>query len=127
MMSLNTEAHVAIGRLIGAYPAFVDMADLPNIEKLFTEDVVFSYGDVTFTGREETLTMLASAPLGIHLAGVPYITVGEDRVTATASVQFLYVRDGSADVVRGTYRDQIRLQDGEWRFSARTIELRPNA
>lgn len=126
-MSENTAAEVAISRLIGAYPAFVDVADLSNIEKLFTEDVVFAYGDVTIIGREDLLKMLESAAIGIHLVGVPYVTVADDGETAMASEQFFYVKNGSQDLVRGTYRDEFRLDDGEWRFSKRVIEIRPSA
>lgn len=127
-MTDTTMAELAIIRLIGAYPAYVDVADTANIETLFTEDVVFAYADTTINGRDDLVAMLGSAAIGIHLAGVPFVTIDDDGAAASSSVQFFYVKDGSQDVVRGTYRDRLRRDDdGTWRFSKRVIEIRPSA
>ena len=120
-----------IHALLMAYRRALDEKDFPGYAALFAGDGVFTAGDFRATGRDEILAMLESmvpeflAPTGgddLHLVANVDIDVREDG-TASATSTWVYLVRGDGDLPElsklGHYEDELRREDGRWRFAHR--------
>jgi uncharacterized protein (TIGR02246 family) len=125
------EAREEIHALLMAYRRALDEKDFRGYADLFASDGVFTAGDFVATGREEILAMLEDmvpeylAPVGgddLHLVCNVDIDVGDDG-TARATSTWVYVVRAEGDVPQlakvGHYEDELRREDGRWRFGHR--------
>jgi uncharacterized protein (TIGR02246 family) len=125
------EAREEIHALLMAYRRALDEKDFRAYAELFASDGVFTAGDFVATGRDEILEMLDAmvpeylAPVGgddLHLVCNLDIEVG-DGDTARATSTWVYLVRGEGDVPKlsklGHYEDELRREDGRWRFARR--------
>jgi uncharacterized protein (TIGR02246 family) len=125
------EAREEIHALLMAYRRALDEKDFPGYAGLFATDGVFTAGDFVATGREEILAMLEAmvpeylAAVGgddLHLVcNVDIEVLGDDTARATST--WVYAVRGEGDVPLlsklGHYEDELRREDGRWRFARR--------
>jgi uncharacterized protein (TIGR02246 family) len=126
------EAREEIHALLMAYRRALDEKDFPGYAALFTSDGVFTAGSFRASGRDEIVAMLEGmVPAGLlaatggddlHLVANVDIEVGDDG-TARATSTWLYLVRGEGDVPElsklGHYEDELRVEDGRWRFAHR--------
>jgi SnoaL-like domain len=88
--------------------------------QLFTPDAHFHIFGQNLHGRSDIAKMLSSAPHGVHLMGLPTITVDGARAQSTVNFVFL-PHEGDARTM-GWYFDSYILDEGIWRISEHTIQ-----
>lgn len=122
------EAAEAIRSLKARYAKACDIGYSPEaMRPLFTEDAVWSDVNERFTGthegRDAICDFFAGASERISWAGHymigPDINVADDLENATGT-WYLWqpcTVDGEAAWIVGTYADQYRLEDGDWKIA----------
>jgi len=122
----------AIRNLRSRYAWYVDDGDWAAWAALFTENAHVAYagmpalegrGEILEFGRE-TISNLYS--YSMHTAQMPRITVDDDEGTGTGEwyLVVFYEKPGGAEGwVTGTYSDEYRRVDGEWKFAAVENEI----
>jgi hypothetical protein len=105
--------------LLASYATRLDRGDHEAFADLFTDDGRFLVFGRSFDGREGLLKMATTAPAGLHLAGLPVLSVTGDEATAEQS--FLFMDSVTGDRRIGFYDDElVRTPDG-WRFRTRRV------
>jgi SnoaL-like domain len=89
--------------------------------RLFTENAHFQIFGQNLRGRSGIANMLRAAPHGVHLMGLPSITVDGARAQSTVNFVFL-PHEGDARTM-GWYFDSYVLEDGTWRISDHTVQM----
>jgi uncharacterized protein (TIGR02246 family) len=120
-----------IHALLMAYRRALDEKDFQAYAALFARDGVFTAGSFRATGPGEIVAMLEAmvpeflAPTGgddLHLVANVDIEVRDDG-TARATSTWVYLVRGAGDVPElsklGHYEDELRREDGRWRFALR--------
>lgn len=124
-MTAQDVASVAITRLIAAYAQFMDSRDIDSLVELFVEDGSLAFPGVTVRGREELAARFENAPRGVHVMGLPLITVDPTANSARSRAAFVFLADNEQRVGRGHYDDALVHRDGRWLFQARRLDIRP--
>jgi 3-phenylpropionate/cinnamic acid dioxygenase small subunit len=94
---------------------------------LFTEDAVLWIGEEATVGRDAIRTAIASIQTperrGLHTTSNIDLTVEGDTAHAVSNFVFYRWRtDGAAiPAILGRYVDDLRFEDGAWRFTVRRI------
>jgi hypothetical protein len=70
---------------------------------------------------------IARGRVGIHLPGPTLVEVDKSGLSATTLQSFIFIPNGSNDLLRGLYRDRVVYQHDTWRFQRREIDLFPGA
>ena len=118
---MNPTDVLAIQQLLARYCLYLDLGDMDSWARLWAPDAQLHLHRSVWTGPEEITEHIAQADPGLHMAGIPDITVGGDRASGMQS--FLFVeRDGHALRI-GRYDDTYVRIDGEWRFASRVISF----
>jgi 3-phenylpropionate/cinnamic acid dioxygenase small subunit len=89
--------------------------------QLFTEDADFHIFGQDLHGRSGIANMLSGAPHGVHLMGLPAITLEGGRARSTVNFVF-FPHEGDARTM-GWYFDSYSLEDGSWRISEHTVQM----
>ncbi len=110
-------AREEITELLARYGAHLDRQDHEGWLALFTEDARFFVYGRSFDGHEGLRRMAEAAPAGLHLGGLPVITVAGDRAEVQQSFLFVDQRTGGQRI--GFYDDVVVRGDGTWRFESR--------
>jgi hypothetical protein len=106
------------------YCAYVDAVDLPNIVTLFAADGAITVNGTSHRGPDALKAFFGNAPRGIHLSGLPFVTLLD--MNHLESVQnFLFVADADSVVKRGTYRDHISVIGHDVVFDERLVDSHP--
>ena len=116
-MTLPTpEDHVAITDLVARYCLALDLDDVDGWLACFTPDATYEVYGTTFNGHDGLRSMLAGAPGGLHLGGVPVVTMdGPDRARTRRNL--LFVERGTGAQRSAVYDDTlVRTSDG-WRIA----------
>jgi hypothetical protein len=130
---------LAIIEVIGAYGFHLDTMEFEAFDDLFTEDVRY---DITpdpkliplpLAGRDAVVGALTErrritgdTAFPRHLAtNVVFRSLDETSArTASFLVVIFTSNDGQAELRRtGIYVDELRKEDGRWRFASRHLEL----
>src|SRR3954454_12372381 len=89
---MGTPSHddqVQIVDLLARYCLALDRHDLDAWVSLFTNDARYEAFGRAFDGRDGLRTMMEGAPRGLHLGGLPSITVDADTATSTQNALFV--------------------------------------
>lgn len=114
----------AIRDLRSRYAWYVDIGEWEKWANLFTEDAHVEYeGMPALDGRDEILTFARETISGLytysmHTAQMPRLSVDDDTGTGEWYLVVFYEKpNGSEGWVSGTYTDEYRRVDDEWKFS----------
>jgi ketosteroid isomerase-like protein len=118
-----------IRNLLVRYGLYLDAKDYEGYVSLFTDDGVLEAPLGTAHGRDDIRAMLDNVlgPIdpGFHLNANPLIEVAGNDARSTS--RFCYVQpvtNGLPELrLVGHYEDQLRREDGHWRFALRTITI----
>jgi hypothetical protein len=120
-----------VERLLSSYALFIDCQDIEKAVALFTEDCQLVFMGVPANGRDAVRYVFESAiargRVGIHLPGPTLVEVDKSGLSATTFQSFIFIPNGSNDLLRGLYRDLVVYQHDTWRFQRRDIDLFPGA
>ena len=115
----------AIRNLRSRYAWFVDDGAWEWWANLFTTDARVTYeGMPTLEGRDEILAFARDTiddlyTYSMHAAQMPRLTIEDDTGTGEWYLVVFYEKpNGSEGWVTGTYTDEYRRVDGEWRFAS---------
>jgi limonene-1,2-epoxide hydrolase len=106
-----------IQTVLAQYALIQELESVQACPQLFTPDALFEVGGVTHRGRTDIAVFLGRAPQGVHHIGLPVIEIDGDR--ATASMNFIFVVEGTFEVRCGWYQDDLDRVDGRWLISRR--------
>jgi len=128
----NLVAQQEIRDLSAKYAMFLDDHDWDALARLWTEDAVWSIGDIVFDGRKAVMDFLRGCLtedyFAKHLNGQSLIEVNEDGVTATGKTDVLWLAQNFETQVMARYVDTYVKAGGRWMFSRREevgIDYRP--
>lgn len=120
-------AIVHIQQAIAAFNHCVDFGDGDGFASLFVSDGVLDMGHTVVEGRAELATFAAGVkervPRPRHVISNTWITVAGGAATARSYAQVFVTPDGEPTALRtsGRYEDELREEDGTWRFVRRTF------
>jgi hypothetical protein len=130
---MSAEDRVAVMELIARYAKCIDSGDLDGYVANFTPDGVIEWDGGSAVGREAIREwvgrLMARGGIGAtpaqvrHFVGLPYITGGSERCSAsTYVIIFALVSAGAVAVPSvGSYADTIVKVDGRWLFEKRVM------
>ena len=129
-MTTTTTAILEIMRLNARYNFAIDAGDADAWASCFTQDGVFHalLEGHTPKGTEE---LAAFVPVCVeafgamhHLTTNEVIEVHGDTATQNCYLQFLAEKDGQLQANICIYRDELRLEDGAWRYADRKVDFK---
>jgi 3-phenylpropionate/cinnamic acid dioxygenase small subunit len=108
-----------IRRVLARYCHLVDDNQLDELVQLFTADAVFSWGELSATGRDDLRAWLQrNHPphrRGKHLTTNTVVDLDGDRADAVSDFVFLGFRnDRLVPVYTGRYHDRLVRTQGSW-------------
>ena len=114
----SPEDHVAITELLARYCLALDLDDVEAWVALFTEDARYEVFGRVFEGHEGLRKLLAGAPGGLHLGGLPVIEL-LDASRARTTQNLLFVDRATGATRSAVYDDELRRTERGWRFAKR--------
>jgi len=128
----NLVAQQKIRDLSAKYALFLDDHDWDALGGLWTEDAVWSIGDIVFAGRQAVMAFLSGCLIedyfAKHINGQSLIVVNEDGVTATGKTDVLWLAQNFETQVMARYVDSYVKVGGRWLFKHREevgVDYRP--
>jgi SnoaL-like domain len=110
---------LAIQDLLARYGLYLDDEDMASWRSLWAPDGQMHAFHRVWTGPEEIAAHIGQADPGLHMAGVPSVTLHGDQATSVQN--FVFVEKDGHRLRLGHYVDDLRRVDGQWRFSVRRI------
>jgi 3-phenylpropionate/cinnamic acid dioxygenase small subunit len=133
---MDTAVKLAIHDLLGRSAYALDERHVEMLEGTFTADASFEIdiegveGIMSFSGRDAIMglmtdSMAEQTDQRRHVVtNVFFEEVGEESARLISNITITSVEHGQIRLVTsGLYRDEVLLQDGEWRIHRRRIEL----
>ncbi len=124
----DAEVVAAVNDTILDYAEYVDTCEPAKWAALFCTDGVFDEGTIV-QGRDDLdrhvrkLLRLFSATAH-HMSNIRVRRTAEETATATSYVYAWHRKtDGDDFEVWGRYSDELRVEDGAWRFASRRVEM----
>jgi ketosteroid isomerase-like protein len=124
--SRQSQEHLKIRELRSKYAHSIDhgaaTGEWEDFINLYTEDAVLEYPQATITGHEEIRGFCEEIEdmyeFSMHTVQMPVIDIDDDEATGEWYMLVGYTAtDGSEGLVMGSYEDDYRHVDGEWKFS----------
>ncbi len=122
--------HQEIRNLLAKYCLHLDLLEVEEWIGLFTEDCTYRVYGKVWEGHDGIRRIAVGAPKGLHLGGVTEIVSitpsGESDGTGDRAVtrhNLLFLEDGSPELRRCLYEDELVRQDGSWRFAQRHVRF----
>jgi hypothetical protein len=126
----KTVQQTRLAELRARYSWHLDHGEWREWAELFTTDAEVNYGSMDpLVGREEIYefgreVVAEMYSYSMHTAQVPRFDIdGDETVGQWYLLVFYEMPDGTAGHVGGTYTDEYRYVDGEWKFAAIDNEI----
>jgi hypothetical protein len=116
---------LAIQDLCARYGLYLDEEDMASWTRLWADDAEMHAFRQVWKGPAEIAEHIGQADPGLHMAGVPSVTIDGDR--ATSRQNFLFVEKRGHALRLGMYVDQFRRHEEGWRFTLRKIVFMKSA
>ncbi|MDG2304433.1 MAG: nuclear transport factor 2 family protein [Candidatus Binatia bacterium] len=114
-----------INNLLAEYCLACDECRFDDFARLFGTDGEMHAFRRVWKGFDELVSFISAAPEGIHLCGLPRISLDGDRAECT--VNFVFVTHDKQVGSLGLYIDELGRTPEGWRFRTRKIKiLRPS-
>jgi hypothetical protein len=107
--------------LLAEYCSTMDGGRFDEWAELFIPAGRLEMAPRAVVGREQLLRFGAKSPRGIHISGLPVISVEADFLSSRSPWTFVDLGNGQQLV--GYYHDEIVWSDGRHRFSSRRVEM----
>jgi hypothetical protein len=120
--NLSRAEIASVNRLLANYARFVDNKKGAEWRALFGKSGYLAFGDRNVSGDDLADFAVNSAP-GVHVQAVPYLERRADG-TVFAESSFVYVAIAECAIRSGYYIDELVIEDGEYVFASRTIDIR---
>jgi hypothetical protein len=114
---MTIDDRALIQTVLAQYALTQELESVLQCAALFTPAAKFEVGGVVYSGRDEIVAFLGRAPQGVHHIGLPVIELHGDR--ATASMNFIFIVEGTFEIRCGWYHDDLDRVDGRWFISRR--------
>jgi hypothetical protein len=111
----------SICNLLAEYCLTLDSGRYEDWTALFVEGGRLEMKRQSIVGHDQLLDFARNAPRGIHLCGLPVISVTAAAISSSCPWNFVDVATGT--VVVGYYHDDIVWSQGRHRFRTRRIEM----
>jgi hypothetical protein len=121
-VDLSPEELASANRLLANYARFVDNKKGAEWQALFGRSGFLAFGDRKVTGDELGQFAVESMP-GVHIQAVPHFERRPDG-SVRAESSFVFVSAADCLIRSGYYLDELVLEDGEYVFASRTIDIR---
>jgi hypothetical protein len=115
------ESRWSVNTLLGEYCSTLDTGKFDEWVDLFTGGGQLELGPASYVGSERLHRFATKAPRGVHISGVPVISIASEGIVSTSS--WIFVGRGASAPVVGYYHDTIVWAAGRHRFSVRRIEV----
>jgi hypothetical protein len=117
-MPTRTDDLVEIQQLLARYAVTITRQDIDGLVNVFTPDGTYSaFGDTYSLDKFPEL--VAAAPKGLFLTGIPALELDGD--TGTGTQPLCFIDHATHDMRIGYYRDTyLRTEDG-WRLKTRAM------
>ena len=129
-MSSTEDPRNDIRQLRAAYGHYLDRGDWEAWADLFAPDAVVEYGSYRRLEGVDEIQEFGETVVedlfeySMHTAQMPLIDVDGESATGHWYLLVYYqLADGDPGWIYGTYTDEYRLVDGEWKFSYVTNEV----
>jgi hypothetical protein len=111
----------AIQKTLADYCVCIDTGEFDAVRMLFAPDAeLHAFGSV-WRGPDDIVARLESGTRGLHLSGMPSISVDGDQATSRQEFAFL---SPDREVLRmGLYHDELVQRDTVWQFRRRRIDF----
>jgi hypothetical protein len=119
---LSPEELASANRLLANYARFVDNKKGAEWQALFGRSGFLAFGDRKVTGDELAEFAVDSMP-GVHIQAVPHFKRRPDG-SVRAESSFVFVAVADCAIRSGYYVDELVIEDGEYVFASRTIDIR---
>ncbi len=120
---------LAIQELLGSYCFSVDERNWALLRRLFTDDGEWVTAYAQTNGGDEVVRLMerlvppeGEGPKRVHCVSNIVVTLHGD--TATSKSNYVIYRESDGGIVPsvvGTYLDDLRREDGAWKFRKRNI------
>jgi uncharacterized protein (TIGR02246 family) len=127
-MPLPVEDVLAIQKLLADYNHAIDAGDGDAFAGAFVEDGTLDVGHGVTEGRAALKEFAGALPTMVpgirHLISNVSIEGSGDRATSKVYLQAWLTAGGAAEsklIISGIYYDELRREDGEWRFVSRNM------
>ena len=115
---MRTDDLMEICQLLARYAVTITMGDIDGLVAVFTPDGSYSaFGD-TYP-LEEFPALVAAAPKGLFLTGMPVIELSGD--TGTGTQPLCFVDHATHELRIGYYNDTYRRTGDGWRLRTRAM------
>ena len=121
-VDLSPEELASANRLMANYARFVDNKKGPEWQALFGRSGFLAFGGRKVTGNDLAEFAVGSMP-GVHIQAVPHFERRPDG-SVRAESSFIFVAVADCAVRSGYYVDELVVEDGEYVFASRTIDIR---
>ena len=129
-MSISTEDHVAIQRLMYRYARCADTKDYDGFASVFCEDVVFDFSGrrvTPFPAIREMMHALEKYTSTMHQVHNTLYDVEGDTAEGETYCLASHLKEENGDTMKVdmgiTYRDRLRRTPEGWRISLREFNL----
>ena len=118
----DIQDHLEIRNLLAKYCLHLDLLEVDEWIGLFTEDCTYRVYGKAWEGHAGIRRIAEGAPKGLHLGGVTEIVsiAGDSAVTRH---NLLFLENGSTELRRALYVDQLVRVDGSWKFAERHVRF----
>ena len=127
---MSTSAESAIRSLVSTYAQAVVARDGACWQSTWAKDGVWELMGQAPRGREALLEhwnkLMGGIQFVYQLAGEGKIQIDESGERGTGqfpTVEFAKFGEGAGSLLLGTYHDEYVLEDGEWRFANRRMQI----
>jgi hypothetical protein len=115
------EVRLAVTGLLAEYCSTLDSGEFDAWTDLFAVDGSMELDGFSIVGHEKLRRFAARSPRGIHVSGLPFITLVDGAIRSVCSWVFIERETGAQ--MAGYYRDHIVWAQGRHRFTSRQIEM----
>lgn len=118
---MSTDDLIEIQQLLARYAVYITQGDINGVIAVFTPDGTYSaFGD-TYS-LDEFPALIAAAPKGLFLTGMPVIELSdEDETDAIGTQPLCFIDHATHDMRIGYYNDRYVRMDEGWRLRTRAM------
>lgn len=120
-MDQTSQDLMDINNLLAEYCLACDECRFEDFARLFGDDGEMHAFRRVWTGFDNLVSFISAAPEGIHLSGLPRVTLEGDRAESTVNFAF-FTHDKQVGSM-GLYIDELVRKPEGWRFKTRKIKI----
>lgn len=112
---------LAINNTLAEYCLAADECRFDDWARCFTDDGEMHAFRRVWKGFDELVSHISAAPEGLHMCGLPHVTLNGD--SADVVVNFMFVTHEKEIWSMGKYVDVMARTGDDWKISSRKIRI----